>query len=217
MVTAVSVLTSSVTLDNGFLDWAIGNHLSFLVTVSVVCFHGSKNSLITEQLNNGTINPGSVKGSDEMRFNRIADNLLFTFQSFRRMSKGDGHHGVRRFEPSRLVLATVLMEGPLPTSEIGKRMDISKSYMTTLIDKLIEEGLVERISDKNDRRVVNVAATKAGRDILKEFRSNARKIIMENLSSLTSDDISALDVSLKTIRSITSKLNRNETKKCERG
>jgi DNA-binding MarR family transcriptional regulator len=133
------------------------------------------------------------------------------------MSKGDFHHGVRRFDPSRLVLATVLMEGPLPTSEIGKRMDISKPYMTTLIDRLIEEGLVERIPDKDDRRIVNVAATKAGRDIIKEFKRSTRKMIIENLSSLSSDDISALDVSLKTIRSITSKLNKNETKKCGRG
>jgi MarR family transcriptional regulator, 2-MHQ and catechol-resistance regulon repressor len=158
-----------------------------------------------------------VKGSDEKKLNRIADNLVFSFQSFKRMSKGDDHHGFRRFDPSRLVLATVLMEGPLPTSEIGRRMDISKPYMTALIDRLIEEGLVERIPDKNDRRIVNVAATKAGRDILNEFKRNIRKIIVENLSSLTSDDISALDVSLKTIRSITSKLNTDDTKKCERG
>jgi DNA-binding MarR family transcriptional regulator len=102
-------------------------------------------------------------------------------------------------------------------SEIGKRMDISKPHMTALVDKLIREGLVERMPDMRDRRVINVAITKAGRDTLKEFRRNARKIIMENLSSLTSDDISALYVSLKTIRSIMSRLNKNETKKRERG
>ena len=158
-----------------------------------------------------------MKDSDGEKLNRIADNLMFTFQSFKRMSKGDPHHGLRRFDPSRLVLATVLMEGPLPTSEIGRRMDISKPYMTTLIDRLIAEGLVERIPDNRDRRVVNVAATKAGRDILKEFKRNARKTIIENLSSLTSEDISALDVSLKTIRSIASELNKNETKKREPG
>jgi DNA-binding MarR family transcriptional regulator len=71
--------------------------------------------------------------------------------------------------------------------------------------------------DVHDRRVINVVITRTGRDTLKEFRRNTRKIIMENLSSLTSDDISALHASLKTIRSIASRLNKNETKKHERG
>lgn len=156
-----------------------------------------------------------MKGSDDMKLDRIADNLMLSFQFFRRMSKEDVHPGVRRFEPSRLVLATVLKEGPLPTSGIGKRMDISKPYMTALIDKLIVEGLVERIPDKNDRRIVNVAATKAGRDFFKEFRYRARESIKKNLSALSSEDISSFHDSIENIRIIISKLDRGETRECE--
>ena len=185
------------------------------IIVSVVCSCGSKNGLVTEQLNNGTINPWSVKSSDDKKLDQIADNLMLSFQFFRRMSKGDVHPGIRRFEPSRLVLATVLKKGPLPTSEIGKRMDISKPYMTALIDKLIEERLVERIPDKNDRRVVNVAATKAGRDFFKEFRNRARESIKKNLSTLSSEDISSFHDSIENIRIIISKLDRGETRQCE--
>ena len=156
-----------------------------------------------------------MKASDDKKLDEIADNLMLSFQFFKRMSKGDVHPGVRRFEPSRLVLATVLMEGPLPTSEIGKRMDISKPYMTTLIDRLIEEGLVERIPDKNDRRVVSVMATKAGKDFFRKFRNKARESIKKNLSNLSSEDISSFHDSIENIRIIISKLDKGESRECE--
>jgi DNA-binding MarR family transcriptional regulator len=151
-----------------------------------------------------------VKGSDDKKLDTIADNLMLSFRFFKRMSMGDSHPGVRRFEPSRLVLATVLKEGPLHTSEIGKRMDISKPYMTILIDKLIEEGLVERIPDKSDRRIVNVAVTKAGRDFFKQFRNKARESIKKNLSTLSSEDIASFHDSIENIRIIISKLDKDE-------
>lgn len=44
-------------------------------------------------------------------------------------------------------------------SEIGRKVCISKSNMTSLIDKLVEEGLVERSPYKNDRRVINISIT----------------------------------------------------------
>jgi DNA-binding MarR family transcriptional regulator len=150
-----------------------------------------------------------VKASDDKKLDQIADNLMLSFQFFRRMSRGDAPQGIRRFEPSRLVLATVLKEGPLPTSEIGKRMDISKPYMTALIDKLIEEGLVQRIPDMDDRRIINVAATKAGVDFFKEFRNRARKLIKQNLSTLSPEDISSFHDSMENIRLIISKLDRD--------
>jgi DNA-binding MarR family transcriptional regulator len=159
-----------------------------------------------------------VSKTDDKKLESIADDMFFSFHVFfRRVAREETTQSTRRFDPSRFVLAAVMKQGPIPMSEIGKRMDISKPYMTALVDKLIREGLVKRIPDVHDRRVVNVVITRAGRDTLKEFRKNTRKIIMENLSSLTSDDVSALHESLKTIRDIMSRLDKNEAKKHERG
>nr|WP_255343964.1 MarR family transcriptional regulator [Methanobacterium sp. SMA-27] len=54
------------------------------------------------------------------------------------------------------ILKVLKKKGPLPMSEIGRRVYISKSNMTSLIDKLVENGLAERIPDTNDRRVINI-------------------------------------------------------------
>lgn len=152
-----------------------------------------------------------MKDSDDKKLDDIADNLFQSFQFFRKMAQREMNHGVRRSDPSRLVLAIVLKRGPLPTSEIAKRMDISRPYMTGLIDKLIKDGLVKRIPDENDRRIVNVVATEAGMDFFKAFRQRARESIKKSLSSLSSEEIGSFHRSMESIRAITSKLDHNRT------
>ena len=148
----------------------------------------------------------------------IADDILDSVPIFfRRVSREEAHPGSKKFDPSRFVLRAVWKHGPVRMSEIGKHMGISKPYMTLLVNRLISDGLVERVPDPHDRRVVNVTITEAGRAAIRVFMRNARETVMKNLSSLDSRDISSLHESMKRIRSITSKLERNETGKCKLG
>ena len=48
-------------------------------------------------------------------------------------------------------------------TDISQRMMISKPAATQVVNRLVERGLVERASDENDRRVVYIRATEAGR------------------------------------------------------
>ena len=48
-------------------------------------------------------------------------------------------------------------------TEASRRMMISKPAATQVINRLVELGLVERASDVNDRRVVYIRPTEAGR------------------------------------------------------
>lgn len=156
-----------------------------------------------------------MKESDDKKLDSIADSLFLSFRFFRRMAEEGMDQGVRRFDPGRLVLAIVLRRGPLPTSEIASRMNISRPYMTVLVDKLIEEGLAERIPDKDDRRVINVAATEAGRESFKAFRSRARESVKTILSFLSSEEIGSLYDSMENIRNIISKLDHRGSKGLE--
>jgi len=151
---------------------------------------------------------------DLRRLESIADDILASFPIlFRRVSKQKGHPGAKKPDQSLPVLGMLLHHGPMPMSEIGRKMGISRPYTTVLVDRLIKKGLAERVLDADDRRLVSIKTTMAGRDTFKEFRKFAREIVIKNLSSLTSDDISAFYASMKTIRSITSKLDKCKTKK----
>ncbi len=54
-------------------------------------------------------------------------------------------------------------EGLVRMTEASRRMMISKPAATQVINRLVELGLVERASDENDRRVVYIRPTEAGR------------------------------------------------------
>ncbi len=159
-----------------------------------------------------------MTSEDLRKLESIADDIFASFPIlFRRVSKEEGHPSAKRFDQSRFVLGVLLEHDPMPMSEIGRHMGISRPYTTVLVDRLISKGLVERVLDADDRRLINIKLTRAGRDTFKEFRKCAREIVIRNLSSLTSDDRSAFYASMKTIRRITSKLDKDKTKKCERG
>jgi DNA-binding MarR family transcriptional regulator len=104
------------------------------------------------------------------------------------------------------VLGVLLRHGPLPISEVGKRLYISKPYMTRLVNDLIAEDLVERLPDTSDRRVINLRITSKGRERIKEIGDLFRDDIEVLLSDLSDDDIRDLDESLKNLNRVLGKL-----------
>lgn len=63
-------------------------------------------------------------------------------------------------------------------SEIARLLSFSKPYMTALIDKLIEEELVERVLDKKDRRIINIKLTTKGEMVLSQHNKMIEDLIM---------------------------------------
>ena len=65
----------------------------------------------------------------------------------------------------------VLLErvGPLRMGNIAIYLGRALSATTTVMDRLVEKGLVDRVSDPNDRRVVICQLTEAGEQAIKRF------------------------------------------------
>jgi DNA-binding MarR family transcriptional regulator len=97
--------------------------------------------------------------------------------------------------------------GPLPMSELGKRLYISKPYMTVLVDMLIQDGYVERLPDTNDRRVINIVITRKGARHLKQSASLCQEGVRDLLSTLDHQDLEDLSASLSTIRKIIERID----------
>ena len=47
-------------------------------------------------------------------------------------------------------------------TDVSRQLDISKPAATQMVNRLVEHGMVERVSDENDRRVVYIQATEKG-------------------------------------------------------
>ena len=83
-------------------------------------------------------------------------------------------------------LTTVPM---ISMSALGNLLYISRPYMTTLIDSLIDEGLVERHPDQTDRRVINIRITDKGQERLNQVRSEVKNQIRSVISDLEKSDL----------------------------
>lgn len=60
----------------------------------------------------------------------------------------------------------------LPFSDVGKYTSLAKTTLTSMIDRMEENGLVERIPDKEDRRQIYVSITEKA----KKYRSKYNKV-----------------------------------------
>jgi DNA-binding MarR family transcriptional regulator len=104
------------------------------------------------------------------------------------------------------IMKTLEEAGTLHIAEIGERLQIPKPRMTYLIDRLTILELVERQADVADRRIINIALTDKGRDMIKERDGIVKGIFKEKLSCLTDEELQELSVSLRMLSDILSKL-----------
>ena len=62
------------------------------------------------------------------------------------------------------------LEGDVPVrmTDVSRRMMISKPAATQVVNRMVDRGLMERLSDESDRRVVYIRATETGRAFYEE-------------------------------------------------
>jgi len=88
-------------------------------------------------------------------------------------------------QDARLRLLLRINSAPmLSMSTLGRLLYISKPHMTTLVDALVIEGLVERHYDESDRRVINISITQKGREEIQLFQYQVRNLIQNRISTL---------------------------------
>ena len=149
---------------------------------------------------------------EEERLNKMVDELYLFFPLFKKkLFKHKKNLKQNNLPHSYYHILKVLKKrGELPMSEIGRMVYISKSNMTSLIDKLVENGLAERLPDKNDRRVINIALTVKGNELLSEWRKHSNNEIKMNLATLSDEDLEKLYESFKNIKIILGKMGEDK-------
>jgi len=85
-------------------------------------------------------------------------------------------------------LEALLHLGPLNQRELGQKLLKSGGNITLVIDNLLKNGLVEKVTDPNDRRAVIISLTKKGREFIEELFPQHLERIKEEFSVLTSEE-----------------------------
>ena len=93
-----------------------------------------------------------------------------------------------------LVQLAAAPERRLRMSELADRLLLSRSGVTRLVDRLVADGLVERVMCESDRRGQWAALTDAGRDRLRRAApTHLRGVATHFLDRLSADDLASLE------------------------
>lgn len=89
----------------------------------------------------------------------------------------------------------LLMNGPAPMVQLSTSMLCDASYVTGIVDRLEQQGMVERREDPSDRRVKLIALTSKGRELRGDIEKCVQALqakMFENLSAQEQAELSRL-------------------------
>ncbi|MBB6215651.1 DNA-binding MarR family transcriptional regulator [Anaerosolibacter carboniphilus] len=96
-------------------------------------------------------------------------------------------------------LVQLIKNGDLTIGELSNRMFLACSTITDLIDRMEKNGLVERVRDMKDRRVVRIRVLDKGNRLMDEVLDARRMYLGNVLADVTEEHKNELISALKLI------------------
>ncbi|WAH38690.1 MarR family winged helix-turn-helix transcriptional regulator [Alicyclobacillus dauci] len=87
------------------------------------------------------------------------------------------------------MLYSIKKEGHAMVSQLARRMEVTSSAITVMLDRLEQRGLVKRMRDVEDRRAVYVELTERGDAAIEEVMEVRHRVIAQTLSELPDQEI----------------------------
>ena len=117
-----------------------------------------------------------------LAFNRLYKNLL---------------DGFNLTYPQFLVLVVLQQGGPMTVSAVGEALFLESNTLTPLLKRMEASGLVTRMRDKVDERVVQISLTKAGAKLANKIGCVPPQVL--NATHLGLREVAALTVNLNSL------------------
>lgn len=97
-------------------------------------------------------------------------------------------------------LSTLDSAGPTRLTDLAVREGVSQPSMTALVSRLAKQGLVSRGTDASDGRIVLVAITDAGREVLRRRAASRVAFVTSLIDALDPADRAALAQAVPALR-----------------
>ncbi|MFV9511104.1 MarR family winged helix-turn-helix transcriptional regulator [Tepidibacillus sp. LV47] len=99
--------------------------------------------------------------------------------------------------PQFVALQWLNEEGDMTIGELSNKMYLAFSTTTDLVDRMEKNGLVERIRDQKDRRVVRIHLLNKGKEIINEVLETRRAYLAHILESMSQEEVNQMAISLQ--------------------
>ena len=94
--------------------------------------------------------------------------------------------------PQSMLLRTLVKEGPLSSASLSRRLYVTPSNITGIIDRLEKKGLIERIRKERDRRIVLINLTESGAELSNSLPDPIEKKLIYELADLKPEHVRIL-------------------------
>ncbi|MGX6449537.1 MarR family winged helix-turn-helix transcriptional regulator [Patulibacter sp. S7RM1-6] len=108
-------------------------------------------------------------------------------------------HGLTFPRYEALMLLSFTRGGALPLGKLGERLQVHRTSVTNIVDKLEQDGLVRRVPHASDRRATLAEITPAGRDVAAAATEDLNAAAFA-FSALAPDEQERLTAMLETVR-----------------
>lgn len=88
-----------------------------------------------------------------------------------------------------MVLRLIREQSRQNVSQIAERLSVSSSHITSVSEKLIKKGYLNRMRAEEDRRVVYLKLTEAGEKVTTEVEATITEYFHHKLESVTDEEI----------------------------
>ncbi|MGL4346339.1 MAG: MarR family winged helix-turn-helix transcriptional regulator [Cellulosilyticaceae bacterium] len=95
------------------------------------------------------------------------------------------------------VIFYLVHNAPTTMSDLAHHLCISKSNMTPIIDKLIDEGLVIRTENPKDRRTILIEATPKTHELFETHKQLIKQRLATRIEHLSPEDLAKLHQSIQ--------------------
>ena len=104
--------------------------------------------------------------------------------------------------PSHFRLLETLASHPCNLSEIAEKHSVSMPTISNSVNLLVERGWILRTPASRDRRIVNIAITPAGQQVLDDSQQRLESRIGQRLVELSPEERERLMVGLQILRRV---------------
>ncbi|GFG62730.1 MarR family transcriptional regulator [Mycobacterium kubicae] len=136
----------------------------------------------------------------------LAADVMRTIGRFRRQlrrSAGTGYAPGRLSESHAELLRLVTYRPGVSVSAAANELGLMPNTASTLVSRLVSEGLLERHNDAADRRVSRLRLTPSAQHVMDASAANRRAVVSELLEQLDDGQVGVLAKGLEVLEEMT--------------
>lgn len=97
------------------------------------------------------------------------------------------------------ILRSLFINGPTSSVDLSRRLYVTPSNITGIIDRLEKKGFVSRVKKEGDRRVSLITLTESGNELSRSIPDSIENKMISELADLDTEHVKFLAMAMKQI------------------